>query len=49
MIAERQHTDARKHVRELWDRVCYRLDVYALVTTQCVNVAILILWLSMSA
>lgn len=33
LIADRQDIEAREHVRELWDRVCYRLDVYSLVIT----------------
>jgi hypothetical protein len=38
--------EERAHIHDLWNRVCYRLDVYALVITQCANVLVLIMWLS---
>jgi hypothetical protein len=36
----------REYMNDLWARVCYRLDIYALVITESVNAAILIVWMS---
>ena len=42
LMIEREQTES---LLERWDRLCYRLDVIALIAGQAINIAILIAWL----
>lgn len=47
MQIQKIEADEREQLNDLWARVCYRLDIYALAITQCANAVILMVWLSM--
>jgi hypothetical protein len=41
--------DTHESLQDLYDRVCYRLDLFALVITQTLNIGLLIFWATLNS
>jgi hypothetical protein len=41
-----EHNEAQDDLMHVWDRICFRLDIMALVVTQILNGGLVCLWLT---
>jgi hypothetical protein len=41
--------DTHETLQDLYDRVCYRLDLFALVITQALNIGLFIFWATLTS